>query len=116
MKKFILITLVMAAASAGLFAQNANANYAAGAPSANPNVEARAKNATDHLNSLVNLTQEQYNQVLQLNRNFFSRPEASGSGRPAARANAGRQQQLKTILNGDQWQSYQNARQQGQAF
>ncbi len=116
MKKLIFIAIVTLSAGTGLFAQNANSSYSTGAPAVNPNVEGRAREATDKLNSLLNLTQDQYNQVLQINRTFFSEPQGAGSGRPAARVNAARQQQLKTILNGDQWQAYQNARQQGQAF
>lgn len=116
MKRFILSLLVTVFTLGVVSAQNSNANYSAGAPAPNANAEARAKEATDRLNDLVNLTQDQYNQILQVNRNFFSNTFAYGSGRPAAKVNAGREQQLKAILNGDQWQTYQNARQQGQAF
>ena len=116
MKKYVLLLFITVFTCGFISAQSSNANYSSEAPAPNATAEERAKDATDRLNNLVNLTQDQYNQVLQVNRNFFSNMVAYGNGRPAAKVNAGREQQLKAILNGDQWQTYQNARQQGQAF
>lgn len=116
MKNLLFTLFIMFGGTCCMFAQNSNANYSSGAPAVNTSAEDKAKEATDHLNDLVNLTQDQYNQVLQVNRNFFANMISYGNGRPAAKANFGREQQLKAILNGDQWQTYQNARQQGQAF
>lgn len=116
MKKFIFIVFISIFAAAGARAQGANFSFSTGTPAPNANAEIRAKDVTDRMNNLLNLTQDQYNQILQVNRRFFSNMASGGGGRQAARVNEGRQQQLKAILNGDQWQTYQNARQQGQSF
>ena len=107
MKKIIFLTIALGFISVGTFAQ-ASITMGGGQPAAN--VQAEAKQATDKLSNLVNLTQDQYNQVMQVNKNFFSQRSAAGNGRPAARLSAERDQQLKGILTADQWQTYQNSR------
>ena len=114
MKKLIFISLLTAFAAAGVSAQNVNMSYNSGQQPTNANVEARAKEATDKLNSLLNLSSDQYNQVLQINRNFFYQPRSGGNGRGAARESYSREQQIKGVLTSDQWQQYQTARQNGQ--
>jgi hypothetical protein len=84
-------------------------------PEQSANIESRAKEETDKLNSIVQLSSDQYSQVLQVHRNYFSQlSHSAGAGRPAARLGANREQQLKGILTSDQWQRLQAAKAQGQ--
>jgi hypothetical protein len=114
MKKILLLACAFAFTTIGVSGQSAGVNYSTGQQPLPPNLEQRAKDETDKLNNLVELSQDQYNQVLQVNRSFFSQHQASGNGRGAARLAAGREQQFKSILTSDQWQRLQNAKVNGQ--
>jgi hypothetical protein len=116
MKKILFVATALVFASPTLFAQSVNGNVGISTGQAvNPAAESQAKDATDKLNNVVQLSSDQYNQVLQVNRNYFNRP-ASPVGRGAARQGYGRESQLKSILTSDQWQRYEAAKQQGQTF
>jgi hypothetical protein len=114
MKKLIFITMALAFTTAAISAQGVNASYSTGQQPTNPDIEARAKDATDKLNAVVNLSQDQYNRVLQVNRSYFYGVQNTGGGRKTVRQGSGRDDQLKSILTSDQWQQYQTARQNGQ--
>jgi len=114
MKKLIFIALVFAFATSAVSAQSGNVSFSAGQQAPNPNLDAKAKDATDRLNAIVNLSQDQYNQVLQANKNFYYQVQNTGGGRKTARQGYGRDEQLKSILTSDQWQQYQTAKQNGQ--
>ena len=117
MKKILLIATTLAFTAPALFAQSANGNVAISTGQVNPNPETdmKAKDATDKLNNVVQLSGDQYNQVLQVNKNYFYHP-SSPVGRGAARQGYNRESQLKSILTADQWQKYEAAKQQGQTF
>ena len=116
MKKLVFSALLLASLPAGIFAQSATFGVSTQQQPVSADVEARAKDATDRLNNVVQLSSDQYNQVLQVNRRYLAQPQAMPGGRNAARAGYGREQQLKSILTPDQWQMYQNAKAQGQSF
>ncbi len=114
MKKLIFISMALAFTTAAVSAQNVNASFSTGQQGTNPDVEARAKDATDRMNAILNLSQDQYNRALQVNRNFYYSLQNTNGGRKAARQGYGREEQLKSIFTSDQFQQYQTARQNGQ--
>jgi len=116
MKKILFLTLSLAFAVSGTFAQSGGLSFSTGQQPTTSDAEARAKESTDKINSILNLTPDVYNQVLQINRNFFRQGPSMGAGRQAAKAANGRDQQLKSVLSFDQWQTLQNAKQQGQVY
>jgi len=114
MKKIIFMTLALAFTTAGIHAQSANSGFTVGQQGPNPTADAQAKDATDKLNSIINLSQDQYNQVYQANKNYFYHIQNAVTGRGAARQEYGRETQIKSALTDDQWQKYQVAKQNGQ--
>ena len=114
MKKIIFIIITLAFFSDGVFAQISMSNGNMSATQQTISPDARAKDATDKLNGIAQLSQDQYTKAYQVNRGFFSQSQSMGNGRPAARLATERDQQLKAILTGEQWQMYQNAKAQGQ--
>ena len=116
MKKLIFSALLLVSSLVGAFAQSATFGASTQQQPVSADFEARAKDATDRLNNVVQLSGDQYNQVLQVNRRYLAQPQAMPGGRNSARAGYGREQQLKSILTPEQWQMYQNAKAQGQSF
>lgn len=101
--KNILFLAIALSFAAGAFAQSADPNMQSTQSMPSPAV--RAKTSTDKINAIANLTQEQYNQVLQLNNRFYSQVRA---GAPA-RLEAWREQQLKSILGADGFERVQSS-------
>ncbi|HWB64182.1 MAG TPA: hypothetical protein VG603_11765, partial [Chitinophagales bacterium] len=73
MKKTIILTLVMAMATIGAFAQE---TAAPAAKQAALTVEQKAKKQTDKLSAIVNLTPDQYQKVMDINKDFITKREA----------------------------------------
>lgn len=108
MKKFMLATCLFSFAAAGLFAQNATQGtkiegYSMASPAE------MAKSETDKLNSTIQLTPDQYNKILEINKQFFTQPKAStGSTTPVQLAND-RDSKIKALLTSAQLVKLQKA-------
>jgi len=97
---------MLAFTTAGTFAQSSNINTPNGQTTVSP--DARAKDATDKINSIAQLSQDQYAKVLNVNRSFFAQSRSMAGGRNARLAEV-RAQQLKSILTPDQFSKVQAA-------
>jgi hypothetical protein len=107
MKKIIFITFLLVFASKGIFAQTAGKGtpiegYKATSPAD------RAKAATDKLNQTVQLSAEQYDKVLQINKDFFA--QAQPGNLPAAKLATDRDNKVKALLSAGQVQKLNAAK------
>ncbi len=101
MKRIVTLTLFMAFAMAGVFAQSTDPNMQGTQATVNP--QARAQESTDKINAIAQLTQDQYARILQINRSFYTQVRTVGAGR-SARLEAWREQQIKSAVNPDQFE------------
>ncbi len=104
MKKIILIACLVAFATQGMFAQEAATKgipiegYSAKSPAE------QAKDAADKLNATVQLSAEQYNKVLLLNKDFYSQPVAGQGNLPPAKRANDLEEKIKAVLTPEQQQ------------
>ena len=125
MKKTIILTVAMALTTFGAFAQQATtpgtATPKGDAQMRGGTVEDRAKRQADHLNSIAQLSTDQYAKVLAINKDFGSQKEAlrnSGVKRddPKFKALSDQEEaQLKAVLTADQWAKVVAARKEHEA-
>lgn len=129
MRKPIFLVFAMLLTSFALMAQgDDNAAPAAHPMSQRPNMtpEQRAKQATDRLNATAGLSKEQYDKIMEINKNFFTQREAlrnenagqsadNNNGREKMRAMAKeRMDKINAILTPEQQQKVQEERSQHQ--
>ena len=101
MKKLITVSLFLAFATAGIFAQSTDPNMQSQQTAVNP--QTRAQESTDKINAIAQLTQDQYAKILQVNHSFYTQVRSVGAGR-SARLEAWREQQIKSAVNPDQFE------------
>ena len=126
MKKTIILSVAITFASFGAFAQQAASPAAPGSQmQAKPHasVEERAKSQADKINSMANLSPDQYSKVLEVIKNSITQRDAiRASSTPGedtkVKLKALREQgeaQMKTILTPEQFEKVQAERKASQA-
>jgi hypothetical protein len=121
MKKTIILSVAMAFATFGAFAQEANSSATQQQPHAartQGTVDERAKGQVDRINSAVQLSADQYTKVLDLTKNFIGQKDAlrasgaQGDDMKAKMKTLKEQEsaQLKAILTPDQFAKLQAAK------
>jgi hypothetical protein len=110
MKKTIIVTILMAFAVSGTFAQAAAAPN--GQKGAHLSVDERAKKQTDHINEVAKLSTDQYAKVLEINKNFMTQRDALGANPDNAKLDALRKDKndkIKAVLTPDQQKALQES-------
>ena len=109
MKRLLFISCLLAFSVNGIFAQSADKatkieGYSAKSP------EDRAKEATDRLGQKVKLTPEQYNQILDINIDFYRKVQAGNGSLPPVKASSDRDSKVKALLTPAQVQKLDAAK------
>ena len=122
MKKNIIITALMALMAIGVYAQGQDDRPAPGpgGKESNLSVDERAKRQTDKLSALVELTPDQYNKVLAINKDFIAQraalkpapgQEMSEEAREKSKElNKAKDEKIKAVLTPGQAKKWQEAR------
>jgi protein CpxP len=122
MKKTLFLSMAMAFVTFTAFAQENAAAAPHGQMQGKMTVEERAKRQTDRINATAQLSTDQYNKVLEINKNFAGQKDAlRASGTQGedlkAKFKALSEQQeaaVKAVLTADQYAKVQAARKEHQ--